>query len=274
MDLFYFLDRPIAYHRVFVEITGSVAAAVMLSQAVYWSKRTTDPDGWFYKTQAEWEAETGLSRREQETARKRMAEIGVMRELLKGAPAKLYYKVDTDALAEKLTNQYGGKRQTGMAEPAKQDCSKPPSIHTENTTKTTTENGVLQGELLPAAPTAKPKPANIPPDVEMVLSVGGLTYQQAKDFVAMRKGMRAPITQTAIDRIASQAAKAGITTAAAILMCLERSWRGFQASWVKRDAPASMFAETHGDRSWADGLIDPKPTFTEIHTDPTWRDGL
>jgi hypothetical protein len=32
------LDRPIAFHRIFVELTGSVLAAVMLSQAFYWSR--------------------------------------------------------------------------------------------------------------------------------------------------------------------------------------------------------------------------------------------
>ena len=47
------LDRPIAFHRVFVTITGSLAAGVMLSQALYWSRRTKDPEGWFYKTQPE-----------------------------------------------------------------------------------------------------------------------------------------------------------------------------------------------------------------------------
>jgi hypothetical protein len=44
------LDRPIAFHRCLVRVTKSVAAALMLSQAIYWSNRTKDPDGWFWKT--------------------------------------------------------------------------------------------------------------------------------------------------------------------------------------------------------------------------------
>jgi len=32
------LDRPIAFHRCFVEITKSVAGALLLSQAVYWQR--------------------------------------------------------------------------------------------------------------------------------------------------------------------------------------------------------------------------------------------
>lgn len=71
-------DAPIAFHRIFVEITNSVTAALMLSQAVYWTKRTADPDGWFWKTTAEWTTETGLSRREQITARQKLEDIGVL----------------------------------------------------------------------------------------------------------------------------------------------------------------------------------------------------
>ena len=55
------LDRPIAYHRVFVTLTGSVKAAVLLSQAVYWQKRAKQTDGWWYKTAEDWEDETVLS---------------------------------------------------------------------------------------------------------------------------------------------------------------------------------------------------------------------
>ncbi len=43
-DLGDLLDRPIAFYRVFVMITGSVTGALMLSQAVYWSKRTDDAE--------------------------------------------------------------------------------------------------------------------------------------------------------------------------------------------------------------------------------------
>ena len=53
-------DRPIAFNRDFVSIGCGIKGALMLSQAVYWGKRTTAKDGSFYKTQAEWEEETGL----------------------------------------------------------------------------------------------------------------------------------------------------------------------------------------------------------------------
>ncbi len=36
-------------------------AAILLAQMLYWGDRTKDPDGWFYKSYADWQAETGLS---------------------------------------------------------------------------------------------------------------------------------------------------------------------------------------------------------------------
>ncbi len=49
---------PTAFVRLF---NGDHQAAILLSQILYWSERTQDPEGWFYKSYADWRAETGLS---------------------------------------------------------------------------------------------------------------------------------------------------------------------------------------------------------------------
>lgn len=125
-------ERPIAFHRIYVALTGSVNAALMLSQAVYWSGRTTIPEGWFYKTSEDWEDETGLGRREQDTARKQLKQTGFWNEKLKGVPATIHYQIDMEKMvfslaecaklvAQKRANKIGGKRQT---------------LYTETTTET------------------------------------------------------------------------------------------------------------------------------------------
>jgi hypothetical protein len=97
------LDRPIAFHRVFVKLTGSVTAALMLSQAVYWTKRANSGGvGWFYKTIMQWEEETGLSRHEQETARKALRRFSFWQEERRGVPAQMYYRVNIQALSNEL----------------------------------------------------------------------------------------------------------------------------------------------------------------------------
>ena len=57
-------DRPVAYHPALVKVAGSVTAALFLSQLLYWHGKGSDPE-WIYKTQADMEEETGLSRREE-----------------------------------------------------------------------------------------------------------------------------------------------------------------------------------------------------------------
>lgn len=148
-QLFDLLDRPIAFHRGLKRVINSANTALMLSQAIYWSRRTED--GWFYKTQAEWEEETFLTRREQETARKYLRTQPFWDEEKRGLPAKLYFRVNFQALFKALAktktlenssmaenanlerrktpNTNGGKRQPCEAENANL------TIYTKNTYK-------------------------------------------------------------------------------------------------------------------------------------------
>jgi DnaD/phage-associated family protein len=115
------LDRPIAYNPAFKRITASTVAGIFLSQAWYWSKRHKEDDGWFFKTGEEWEDETGLTRSEQETARKHCLRVGVMEEKRKGIPATMYYRVLKTRVYELLgfhfveipqTDQIAGNQQS------------------------------------------------------------------------------------------------------------------------------------------------------------------
>ena len=88
------LDLPVSFHRCLVPITGSVTAALLLSHAIS-TAQDADPtlNGWFRKSQDEWGEETGLSRWEQETARRLLREAGFLEERRFGMPAKLWYRV-------------------------------------------------------------------------------------------------------------------------------------------------------------------------------------
>jgi hypothetical protein len=168
------LSRPIAFHRCLAELTGSVTAGLMLSQAVYWMDRTKDPDGWFWKTQDEWFDETMLSRKEQETARRRLKELAggaVWQEQLRGVPAKLFYRVDMDALEALLVATKDAPIvQASMPESDilerpnranKIDRIGQPLIRTETTTEITSETTQRGGEITvisQAAIMARPHP--------------------------------------------------------------------------------------------------------------------
>lgn len=181
------MSRPIAFHRAYVDLGVGISGALMLSQCVYWRTRTRDADGWFYKSQAEWEQETGMSRREQETARKRLVQAGFLKESRQGVPARLHFRVDIDALeaalhglsarmaeSAKLECTHGA---SSMAESANQVCTNPPDsdggkrqsiteITSETTPETTAGNtsgpdrpDTSSANALPEQPSEPPEPS-------------------------------------------------------------------------------------------------------------------
>ena len=90
-------DLPVSFHRCLVPITGGVTAALMLSQAI-WTTQELDPEseGWFSRSQDQWTEDTGLSRWEQETARRALRKAGFLEERRAGMPSKLWYRVRPD----------------------------------------------------------------------------------------------------------------------------------------------------------------------------------
>ena len=104
-------SRPVAFYPDFAAIAGSVTAGVLLSQLFYWKDKESDPDGWIYKTQKNWRDEICLIRPEQETARRKLREAGILQEKLKGNPAKLFYRIDFDAMISALSKLYEGRFQ-------------------------------------------------------------------------------------------------------------------------------------------------------------------
>ncbi|MFT2931972.1 hypothetical protein [Enterobacter sp. HA-027-I-ECC] len=159
------VDRPIAFQRSFVRLGVGITGALLLSQIVYWQNRMEG--NWFYKTQTDLEEETGLTRYEQEGARKKLVSCGVLEEAKRGIPAKLYFRVNQERLEELLLgeNQHAGMGKTnkqgcgisansdaenqhaGMGKTNEQSCGNSASIHTvdyqETTQKINTENKYL-----------------------------------------------------------------------------------------------------------------------------------
>jgi hypothetical protein len=130
------LGRPIYYQPELTHITGALTAGIFICNLVQWTGKQKDAAGWIYKTQDELFAETGLSRREQETARKILKDRHLLEEVKRGTPARLYYRVNLDALNDAvddyLASKDGGNRQTVEAETAAVECPNPPRSIGEN----------------------------------------------------------------------------------------------------------------------------------------------
>lgn len=196
MSIINLLDRPIAFNRTFVKLGVGITGALLLSQAIYWSKRTNSSDGWFYKSIEDWQEETGLSRTEQKTARGRLISAGYLNEVRKGVPAKLYYQVVTSKLEADLL-QLAGLQQSSLQESCNQECRVDDSQSagtlqsiTENTTEITTETTnptvapeanapvAAQGELVTDDHAEQQRPrVDIPADMPGPKDQGAKTFR-------------------------------------------------------------------------------------------------
>jgi hypothetical protein len=104
------LGRHITFHRRLVDLTDSVKAALLLSQTIYWTRHGRDIEanaGWFFKTSEQWEWETGLSVKEQFTARRVLRTQAILAEQCIGLPAKLHYRLCVDRLGELVAERIG-----------------------------------------------------------------------------------------------------------------------------------------------------------------------
>ncbi|WP_242054273.1 hypothetical protein [Nostoc sp. FACHB-888] len=95
------LGNSVAYYPKLVEVTGGVLPNLFLCQMYYWLGKQKNPEGWIYKTQAEIEKETGLTRKQQETARKFLKARGLLQEKYTGCPRRLEFWLDKDALNQR-----------------------------------------------------------------------------------------------------------------------------------------------------------------------------
>ncbi|MCT8705214.1 replication protein [Glaesserella parasuis] len=97
------------------------------------------------------------------------------------------------------------------------------SAHTQNTTK---QNNNTKNNTLTGVNACEKKSETL-----MLLEQFGITEQLAKDFIVHRKSFKAPITETALKGFQREADKAKIPIQQAIVISIERGWRGFNAGW-------------------------------------------
>ena len=148
------LASPLYYFVDFTRLTGDPSAGIFLSMLFAWHGKSHDPDGWIYKTQDQITAETGLTRRNQQSARKRLKQLALLYEERRGVPAKMYFRLNSERLFSLLnaslhdcanlectnrTNKNVQTVPTSMYEPAKQECTNRTNYYNNYTTTTPTK---------------------------------------------------------------------------------------------------------------------------------------
>lgn len=114
------VSPPVAYQRIFVDLTGSVTAALLLSACMQEHEVRTAVDGWYSASAEQIERATGLSRKEQSTARRVLREQGLMHERRVGYPAEFQVRIDYDAITRCLLS-VGAKNRARKSMPLAQE---------------------------------------------------------------------------------------------------------------------------------------------------------
>jgi len=95
-----------------------------------------------------------------------------------------------------------------------------------NAMRTHSEGNAPSLQTPDTIPNKKNTSASAPPP-------SGVSDSVWADFLKIRKAKRAPMTDTALEGIRREAAKAGMTLADALAMCCTRGWQGFEAKWLE-----------------------------------------
>lgn len=121
------LRHPIAFYPRLIQLTGSVSAALFLSQCLYWTDRTSDKAKWFWKRQDEWCEELKLNFKSQRRARAVLTFLKILEEKYNRHTQVMSFRLDIDRLCYLLQNDYICKKRGPQI--LRFDSSTKPSIH-------------------------------------------------------------------------------------------------------------------------------------------------
>jgi hypothetical protein len=86
-------NRTVGYSPDLARIVGGATIGLFLNQLLFLSDKGANIDGWVYKSEAEMGRETGLTKREQQTARRKLLALGVIAIMRGGFRNTYHFKV-------------------------------------------------------------------------------------------------------------------------------------------------------------------------------------
>ena len=131
-------QRPIAVYPIYIKITGSVNAGLLLSQLMYWYGAVNGRI--FYKSDIEIMEETCLSESELRTAKNKLKSMPFIEIKAKGVPAKTHYSINAENLISEIHAFSSAKSTKLKTRNQRNSNSEFNETITENTTENTTKN--------------------------------------------------------------------------------------------------------------------------------------
>ena len=171
-------QRPIAYQKIYAQITKSITAGLLLSQIAYWWY-DVNKEKEFYKTNAEFREELGMGPREFKTAKAKLKELNLIKTTRKGVPCRTFYKLEEKVLLEKISSWFKPSQLDGSKGANRQSQNEPTT--TDNTKEITTEigNEISPGKLSEADAQARAYDLLTEPHIGVAQKVAhSIVYEQ------------------------------------------------------------------------------------------------
>ncbi|MGM0578764.1 MAG: hypothetical protein ACQEXJ_23785 [Myxococcota bacterium] len=94
-------EKVVAFRPALAAVAGGAVPGLFLSQALFMQEMVGPDESWFH-TRHQWTAELGLTRPQQETARRELRGRGFLDEELRGLPRRVWFRVRLERVAEAL----------------------------------------------------------------------------------------------------------------------------------------------------------------------------
>jgi hypothetical protein len=112
-------NRTVGYSPDLARAVGGATTGLFLSQLLFLSDKGANIDGWVYKSEAEMGRETGLTKREQQTARRKLLSLGVIQIERRGFKFTYHFRIIWERLYQVIQQfQRGQTVPTEEIEPA------------------------------------------------------------------------------------------------------------------------------------------------------------
>jgi hypothetical protein len=128
-------NRTVGYSPDLARIVGGATIGLFLSQLLFLSDKGANTDGWVYKSEADMGKETGLTKREQQTARRKLLSLGVIAIMRGGWKNTYHFKVIWEKLyqviagvqrPQNVSTEKGERAQNVSTEPVQNVPTQPP----------------------------------------------------------------------------------------------------------------------------------------------------
>src|SRR5918999_789257 len=96
-------NRVVGYSPDLARIVGGATTGLFLSQLLFLSDKGANPEEWVYKSEQEMGKETGLTKREQQTARRKLLSLGIIAIMRGGWKNTYHFKVIWEKLYQVIT---------------------------------------------------------------------------------------------------------------------------------------------------------------------------